>query len=260
MLVKAPPCPAGETTIILGGDQLALQVHESIGHPIELDRVFGHEASFAGKSFLSPDMKGQFRYGSPQVNVTADATASGGLGTFGYDDEGVPAQSTPIIQNGIFRGFLTSRSLAPRINGERSNGTMRADGWQNFPLIRMTNINLEPGEWDYDDLIGDTKEGLLLETNKSWSIDDRRINFQFSTEVAREIKKGKVGRIYRNPIYTGITWDFWRSCDAVCSEDWWKMWGTPNCGKGEPMQTMYVGHGIAPARFHNVQVGSSESK
>lgn len=257
-LLKAPPCPAGKTTIILTDDQLALQVHESIGHAIELDRVFGYEASFAGKSFLDPQMLGKFQYGSPQVNVVADATVPGGLGTFGYDDEGVPAQRTPIITEGIFKGFLTSRALAPRINQTRSNGTMRADGWENFPLIRMTNINLEPGEWDLDALIADTKDGLLLETNKSWSIDDRRINFQFSTEVARQIKNGKLGVLYKNPIYTGITWEFWRSCDAVCNKKWWQLWGTPNCGKGEPMQTMYVGHGVAPARFRNVTVGSTK--
>ncbi len=256
-LLKAPPCPAGEKDIILTGDQLALQVHESIGHPIELDRVFGYEASFAGTSFLEPDMRDSFRYGSSRVNVYADATVPCGLGTFGYDDEGVPAQRAPIIEEGIFKGFLTSRSLAPRIGEGRSNGTMRADGWQNFPIIRMTNINLEPGEWDVDDLIADTRDGILLRTNKSWSIDDRRVNFQFATELAQEIKNGKLGRIYRDPIYSGITWEFWRSCDAVCNEQHWQMWGTPNCGKGEPGQTMYVGHGVAPARFRRVKVGSS---
>lgn len=260
-LLKSPPCPADVTTIILTDDQLALQVHESIGHAIELDRVFGSEVSLAGTSFLSPEMRGSFRYGSPVVNVFADATAPGGLGTFGYDDEGVPAQRIPIIKEGIFQGFLTSRATALRIGETHSNGTMRADGWQNFPLIRMTNINLEPAEpqagWDFEELIADTKKGLLLLTNKSWSIDDRRVNFQFSTEVAREINNGKLGRMYKNPIYTGITWEFWRSCDAVCSRKWWKMWGTPNCGKGDPMQTMFVGHGVAPARFRNIQVGSS---
>ncbi len=259
-LLKAPPCPQDVTTIILTGDQLALQVHESIGHAIELDRVLGYEASFAGTSFLSPDMIRSFRYGSPHVNVTADARAPGGLGTFGYDDEGIPAQASPIIREGIFQGFLTSRSLAPRIDTGQSNGCMRADGWGNFPLIRMTNINLEPGEWNFDDLIADTKKGLLLETNRSWSIDDRRVNFQFGTEMAREIKNGKIGKLFKNPVYTGITWDFWRSCDAVCDDSSWEMWGTPNCGKGEPMQTMYVGHGVSPTRFRNIQVGSSPAR
>jgi TldD protein len=250
-LLTAPVCPEMKTTLILKDDQLALQVHESIGHPIELDRIFGYEASYAGTSFLSPEMLGQFKYGSDIVNVTADATVPGGLGTFGYDDEGVPAQRAPIIRDGIIVGFLTSRSTAPLI-GHSSNATMRADGWSNLPLIRMTNINLEPGEWDYDNLIADTEDGMLLETNKSWSIDDKRINFQFSTEIAREIKRGKIGRIFKNPIYTGITPQFWNSCDAICSKKHWVMWGTPNCGKGEPSQRMYVGHGVAPARFRNV--------
>lgn len=256
-ILKAPPCPQGETSIILETDQLALQIHESIGHAIELDRVLGYEASFAGTSFLSPAMLGKFQYAAPIVNVFADATSPGGLGTFAYDDEGVSAQRVPIIREGIFCGFLTSRALASRVGQEYSNGTMRADGWESLPLIRMTNINLEPGEWEYNDLIADTKEGLLLQTNKSWSIDDRRVNFQFSTEVARQIKNGKVGCAFKNPIYTGITWDFWRSCDAVCNKKWWQMWGTPNCGKGEPIQTIYVGHGVAPARFRHVKVGST---
>jgi TldD protein len=250
-LLTAPVCPEMTTTLILKDDQLALQIHESIGHPIELDRIFGYETSYAGTSFLSPDKLDRFRYGSEIVNITADATAPGGLGTFGYDDEGVAAQRAPIIRNGILIGFLTSRSTAPRI-GRTSNGTMRADGWANFPLIRMTNINLEPGEWDYDALIADTENGMLLETNTSWSIDDKRINFQFATEIGREIKRGKVGKIFKNPIYTGITPRFWGSCDAICSRKYWRLWGTPNCGKGEPGQTMYVGHGVAPARFRNV--------
>jgi TldD protein len=256
-LLAAPPCPAMQTTLILEGDQLALQIHESIGHPIELDRIFGYEASFAGTSFLRPDMLGSFHYGSEIVNVTADATIPGGLGTFGYDDEGTPAQRVPIIREGVLVGFLSSCSTAPRL-GLASNGTMRADGWQNFPLIRMTNINLEPGTWDRDALIADTKSGLLLQTNKSWSIDDQRINFQFSTEVAREIHNGKLGRLYKNPVYTGITPQFWNSCDAICSDTFAQMWGTPNCGKGEPPQTARVGHRVAPARFRNVRVWGAQ--
>lgn len=256
-LLDAPLCPEMETTLILEGDQLALQVHESIGHPIELDRIFGYEASYAGTSFLHPDMLGSFRYGSAIVNITADATIPGGLGTFGYDDEGTPAQRVPIIREGVLVGFLSSCSTAPRL-GQASNGTMRADGWQNFPLIRMTNINLEPGEWDRDALISDTKSGVLLQTNKSWSIDDKRVNFQFSTEVAREIHNGRLGRLFKNPVYTGITPQFWNSCDAICSEPFAQLWGTPNCGKGEPPQTARVGHRVAPARFRNVRLWGAE--
>ena len=253
-LLSAPVCPSGVTTVILGATQLALQVHESCGHPIELDRVFGTEASYAGTSFLTVDKLGTFRYGSPIVNITADATISGGLGTFGYDDEGIPAQRTPIVREGMFVGYLTSRETAAQL-GQRSNGTMRADGWNRIPLIRMTNINLEPGEWEFDDLVADTDGGIFMELNKSWSIDDKRLNFHFGTEIAYEIKGGKLGRMLKNATYTGITPQFWAGCDAICGEKHWNVWGTPNCGKGQPSQVSHVGHGTAPARFRNVQVG-----
>jgi TldD protein len=253
-LLSAKPCPSKMTSLILDSSQLALQIHESIGHPIELDRVLGTEASYAGTSFLNPGMVGHFKYGSGIVNVVADATFPGGLGTFGYDDEGVKAQRVPILSNGILVGLLTSRETAHYL-GKESNGTMRADGWSRIPLIRMTNINLEPGEWTLEQMVSDTEEGLLLTTNRSWSIDDKRINFQFGTEVGWEIKKGKLGEMVKNPTYTGITPQFWNSCDAIANRDHWEMWGTPNCGKGEPGQVAHVGHGTAPARFRNVQVG-----
>jgi TldD protein len=253
-LLTAKPCPAGITTVILDGTQVALQVHESCGHAIELDRVLGTEAAFAGTSFLTTDKLGTFRYGSPVVNMTADATIAGGLGTFGYDDEGIPAHSTPIVREGLFVGYLTSRETAAAL-GQTSNGTMRASSWNRIPLIRMTNVNLEPGGWTLDDLIADTDEGIYMETNRSWSIDDRRLNFQFGTELARKIKKGKLGDLIKNATYTGITPQFWASCDAVCNRDHWVVWGTPNCGKGQPEQVAHTGHGAAPARFRNVQVG-----
>jgi TldD protein len=257
-LLLAKPCPSKITTLILDGSQLALQIHESIGHPIELDRILGSEAGYAGTSFLNPGMVGNFQYGSEKVNVTADATISGGLGTFGFDDEGTKAQRVPMISGGILVNLLTSRETAPII-GKESNGTMRADGWNRMPLIRMTNINLEPGDWTLKDLIADTEEGLFLGTNRSWSIDDQRINFQFGTEIGWEIKKGKLGEMIKNPTYTGITPIFWNSCDAVANRDSWRMWGTPNCGKGEPGQVAHVGHGASPARFRNVQVGILKS-
>lgn len=253
-LLSAMPCPSGVTTLILGSGQLALQIHESCGHPIELDRVLGTEASYAGTSFLTTDKLGNFRYGSEIVNITADATTPAGLGSFGYDDEGVPAQRLPIVRDGIFVGYLTSRETAAGW-GKPSGGCMRASGWNRIPIIRMTNINLEPGEWRLEDLLADTDEGIYMDTNKSWSIDDRRLNFQFGTEVAYEIKRGKLGALLKNGTYTGITPQFWGSCDAVCGREDWRMWGTPNCGKGEPVQIAHVGHGAAPARFRNVQVG-----
>lgn len=253
-LLSAKPCPSKFTTLILDGSQLALQIHESIGHPIELDRILGTETSYAGTSFIEPGMLGSFRYGSEIVNVVADATIAGGLGTFGYDDEGIPAQKVPILSNGILVNLLTSRETAHHL-GKESNGTMRADGWNRIPLIRMTNINLEPGEWTLEDMIADTEDGVFLSTNRSWSIDDKRINFQFGTEIGWEIKKGKIGEMVKNPTYTGITPKFWNSCDAIANQDHWQMWGTPNCGKGEPGQVAHVGHGASPARFRNVQVG-----
>ncbi len=255
-LLTAPQCPSGRMTIVLDPSQLYLQVHESCGHPTELDRVFGTEASYAGTSFLTTDkLESGFRYGSDLIDIVADATAPGGLGTFGWDDEGVPAQAVPLIKEGILVGYLSSRETAPRI-GRQSGGAMRADGWNRIPLIRMTNINLlpKPG-MSLDEIVQDTDDGLYLRSNRSWSIDDRRLNFQFATEVAYEIKGGKKGRMFKNPTYTGITYEFWRSCDAVGDERSYVMLGTPNCGKGEPGQTGHVGHAVPGARFRNVQVG-----
>lgn len=254
-LLTADPCPSGIVTdIILGGDQVALQVHESCGHPIELDRVFGSEAAFAGTSFLTTEKLGVFQYGSPQVNITAESLRPRGLGTFGWDDEGVPAQSTPIVRDGLFVGYLMSRETASLL-AKTSNGCMRASGWNRIPLIRMTNVSLEAGDWELEDLIADTEDGIYMETNRSWSIDDKRYNFQFGTEIGYEIKHGKRGRMLRNPTYTGITPQFWNSCDAVCNQNHWVMWGTPNCGKGQPGQIAHTGHGAAPARFRQVRVG-----
>jgi len=254
-LLDAPQCPSGEMTLIIGSSQLALQVHESCGHPIELDRVLGMEASFAGTSFLTLDKLDQLQYGSEIVNIEADATATGGLGTFGFDDEGVPAQKVPIVSAGRFVGYLTSRETAPII-GRRSMGSSRASSWNVIPLIRMTNVNLRPGAaGSLDDLIADTSEGLFVTSNHSWSIDDRRLNFQFGTEIGWLIKDGRLTQMVKNPTYTGITPQFWGSCDAICGESEWRLWGLPNCGKGEPMQTHRVGHGAAPARFRGVRVG-----
>ena len=254
-LLSADQCPSGVTTLILGGAQLALQIHESCGHPIELDRVYGYEAAYAGTSFLTTDKLNTFRYGSEIVNFTADATVPGGLGTFGYDDEGVPAQCVPIVRDGLFVGYLTSRETAMQLGQPASGGTMRASGWNRIPLIRMTNVNLEPGEWTFDDMVADTDQGIYMEMNRSWSIDDKRLNFQFGTELAYEIQGGKMGRLLKNATYTGITPEFWGSCDAICNADHWRVWGTPNCGKGQPGQAAHVGHGCAPTRFRNVRVG-----
>jgi TldD protein len=253
-LLAAPKAPAGRFDLIVGSAQLALQVHESCGHPTELDRAMGLEISLAGGSFLQPDMLGKFRYGSDLVTIVADATVPGALGSFAFDDDGVPAQRFPLIDRGMFVDYLTGRDTAPSL-GRKSNGTVRAESAARIPIIRMTNINLEAGTTPLADIIADTKRGVLVETNKSWSIDDVRLNFQFGCEVAYEIVDGKLGRLLKNPLYTGITPEFWRSCDAVADRASWQIWGLPNCGKGDPMQTMRVAHGAPAARFRNVEMG-----
>ena len=254
-LLTAESCPTDIITdVIIGGSQLALQVHESCGHPIELDRVLGEEAAYAGTSFLTPDKLNNFSYGSEYVNITADSLRTPGLGSFGWDDEGVPSQTTPIVSSGQFVGYLMSRESASTL-GLTSNGCMRASSWNRLPMIRMTNVSLEAGTWSLDNLISDTESGIFMETNRSWSIDDRRYNFQFGTEMGYEIKKGKIGKLLKNCTYTGITPEFWNSCDAVCNSDHWVMWGTPNCGKGQPGQIGHTGHGASPARFRNTRVG-----
>ncbi len=260
-LHRCEQCPAGVKDVILDSSQLGLQIHESVGHPIELDRVLGAEANFAGMSFLTLDKLRNLKYASDIVNVVADATPAHGpgLGTFAYDDEGVPGQRTFIIRDGRFVGYLTSRETASAVGDTRSNGTMRAEGWNRIPIIRMTNISILPGKGSPEELIADTQEGIYMETNRSWSIDDRRYNFQFGTEIGWEIKNGKKTRMLKNPSYGGITTEFWNSCDAICGPEHWTLWGTPNCGKGQPMQTMGTGHGASPARFRNVKVGVAYS-
>lgn len=260
-LLTAPQCEPTVGTVIIGASQLGLQVHESCGHPSELDRALLHEINFAGASFLTSDKLGNLKYGSSIVNLVADATTAGALGGFGFDDEGVQAQDVPLVKDGLFVGYLSSRDTAHMIGLERSGGAMRAESWNRQPIIRMTNISLLPGSaGSLEDLIADTQEGIYLDTNKSWSIDDRRYNFQFSTEAGYLIKNGKLAGLIKNPSYGGITTEFWNSCDAICSADEYVHWGLPNCGKGQPCQTMWTGHGAAPARFRNVQIGMAFAK
>jgi len=260
-LLKADPCPEGVFDIILEGSQLGLQIHESVGHPIELDRVLGTEANFAGTSFLTLDKLRALRYGSELVNIVADARQEHGpgLGTFAYDEEGVPAQCTPIISHGLFTGYLSSRETAHTIGLDRSGGTLRAEGWNRLPIIRMTNVSILPGEkpLSCEQLIADTDHGIYMETNRSWSIDDKRYNFQFGCELGWEIKNGRRARMLKNPSYSGITTEFWNAMDAICSREEWVLWGIPHCGKGQPQQVMGTGHGASPARFRKIKVGSA---
>lgn len=253
-LLTADSCPILEGDLILGGEQLALQIHESCGHPIELDRVFGYEASYAGTSFLTPEKQGNFMYGSKDVNLFIDATLPRGLGSFGYDDEGVKAQRTQIVKGGLFLDYLTSRETASMI-GQESNGTCLADGFSNLPMVRMTNVNIEPGDWTLEEIIKDTEYGVFMEAPKSWSLDDKRLNFHFGSEIAYEIKDGEKVRMLKNPAYTALTPEFWGGCDAVSSQEEWHVWGLPSCAKGEPIQIAHVGHGAAPSRFKDIKIG-----
>src|SRR5216684_720517 len=258
-LHSADQCPEGIFDLILDSSQLGLQIHESIGHPIELDRVLGSEANYAGMSFLTLDKLNNLRYGSEIVNAVCDARLEHGpgLGTFAFDDEGVPAQCTDIIRDGEFVGYMTSRETAAAIGETRSNGTMRATGWSRLPLIRMTNVSLLPGEQTIEEVFGGVGNAIYMETNRSWSIDDKRYNFQFGCEIGWEIQDGRRVRMLKNPTYSGITTEFWNSCAAIANRDHWVLWGVPNCGKGQPEQVIGTGHGASPARFHNVKIGAA---
>ena len=253
-LLSAPPMKSGTMTVVLGSDQLALQVHESVGHATELDRILGMEAGFAGTSFLSVEDRGTLRYGSEGMTIVADATRPGALGTFGWDDEGVPARRTTLVDRGRLAGFLTSRETAARIGLPRSGGTVRGDGAARTPMIRMTNIDLLPGDRSFDELLEGVEDGLFVTTNRSWSIDDQRLNFQFGTEVGWRIRHGELAGLVRNPIYAGMTPAFWGSMDAVGNRATWHSWGLPNCGKGQPSQGGRVAHGAPAARFRRVAV------
>ncbi|MBK5305833.1 MAG: TldD/PmbA family protein [Frankiaceae bacterium] len=249
LLLDCPDLPLREDAVLLlESSQLALQVHESVGHAVELDRILGSEAAYAGTSWVAATDRGSLRYGSPLMTVIADATTPHAMGTFGYDDEGVPAGQAPIVTDGVLTGYLTDRQSAAAL-GEQSNGTARADSWGAIPLIRMNNVSLQPREGDLASIVADTDDGVLMHTNRSWSIDDKRLNFQFGCEVAYEVRRGQIGRMYRNPTYAGRTPDFWGSCDALGGPSDWKVWGVPNCGKGQPSQTARVAHGASTGRF-----------
>ncbi len=252
-LLHAPPVPSGTWDVILDHAQLSLQIHESVGHPTEGDRVLGEEMSLAGGSFLQPHWRDD-RFGSDRVNLYAEATSPGAAGSFGWDDEGSPATRVDLVRDGRFTGWLSGRESAARL-GTAHAAAMRADGWSHPPIVRMVNVNLAPGTaGSLDDLVASTERGLLLSRNRSWSIDQLRLNFQFGCEAAWEIQDGEVVGLYRDPVYTGVTPSFWQSCDAICSEDAWEHWGWAFCGKGDPMQIMHVSHGCAPARFRGVSL------
>ena len=248
-VLAAKPAIEKPTTLLIDQSFLALLVHESCGHPTESDRVLEHEVAFAGTTFMWPQDRGQLRYGSEHVNLTADATIPGGMGTFGWDDDGVPATRTPLVERGIFTGYLSSRETAGALGLERSGGCARAEGWQHFPIVRMVNVSLEPGDATYAELLREIDDGLLLESPASYSLDDKRQNFHFSTQVARVIRNGDLGEYVRGVAFQSLTPAFWGSCDRVADD--WELHGFLSCAKGEPLQLMRVGHGAAHARFRD---------
>ena len=249
-ILDAALAEARPTTVILDQPFLALLVHESCGHPTESDRVLEHEVAFAGTTFMWPDDRGKLRYGSEHVSITADATVPGGMGTFGWDDDGVPATRTPLIQRGTFVGYLTSRETAGALGLPASGGSARAEGWQHMPIVRMVNVSLEPGDRRFDELMREIDNGLLLESPASYSLDDKRQNFHFSAQVARVIRHGEVQGHVRGVAFQSLTPEFWGRCDGVADD--WELHGFLSCAKGEPLQLMRVAHGAAHARFRDL--------
>jgi TldD protein len=254
ILADAPALPSGVTDLILDGTVLNLQMHESIGHPLELDRALGWEANFSGISWATPDQVGKLKYGSELLNIYADNTLPSGMATVAIDDEGSRPQRVPLIEGGVLRAFLSSRDTAAQTNLPQT-ASIRAQDWGSIPIVRMTNIVLAPHEGTLDSIVADTKDGVLVSGMRSWSIDDHRLNFQFGPQIGYEIKNGKRGRIFKQPTYTGVTPLFWRSMDRVAGPSEFVVWGTPNCGKGEPEQTGRTTHACTVARFRGVTVG-----
>lgn len=254
-LLKAKEIEPAKRDLIIGSEQLALQIHESCGHPSELDRVLGYEENYAGSSFITVDKYKNMHYGSHIVNLVADSTMPNGLGTFGYDDDGVKAQRYFIVKNGLYQNYFTNREFAPIIGDERSHGCNRADHFSSIPIIRMINLSLLPGDYELDEIISATEDGLFVDGVKTWSIDQMRLNFQFTCEIGYRIKNGKICEMVKNPTYQGITPYFWQSCDMIANEKYFKPCGVINCGKGQPGQVMMMTHGAAPARFRNVMTG-----
>jgi predicted Zn-dependent protease len=252
-LLSAPHCPSGAMDVLLAPDQMILQIHESIGHPLELDRILGDERNFAGTSFVTPDMFGSYRYGSELLNITFDPTRPEELASYAFDDDGTRAEKVHLIRNGILE-----RPLGGAISQVRADmagvANARADNWNRPPIDRMANLNLEPGDASLDDLIGGIEHGVLLETNCSWSIDDSRNKFQFGCERGRVIEHGKLRHVVKNPNYRGISASFWRNLARVGNADTLEVLGTPYCGKGEPSQVIRVGHASPACVFTNVDV------
>jgi TldD protein len=252
--VKAPTVDAGQYDLVLDPEHLSLTIHESCGHPSELDRALGYEANYAGTSFLTSEKLGNFRYGSQHVNLVADNTEPETLAATGYDDDGVQCQQWDIVRNGVFVGYCTNREVASKIGESRSRGSNRADGWSHVPMVRIANIGLEPGSATVDQLIADVKHGIYIEGHGSYSIDQRRYNFQFGGDAFWLIEHGRRTHMLRDVIYHGITPEFWNSCNGVADRTARRRYGFITCGKGQPGQSGWMTHAASPARFRQIHV------
>ena len=258
--VKSPAVDAGRYDLVLDPEHLSLTMHESCGHPSELDRALGYEANYAGTSFLTPEKRGIFRYGSPHVNLVADNTEPETLAATGYDDDGVACQKWDVVRDGIFVGYCTNREVALKIGETRSRGSNRADSWGSVPIVRIANIGLEPGSATREQLIADVKRGIYIEGHGSYSIDQRRYNFQFGGDAFWLIENGKRTHMWRDVIYHGITPEFWNSCDGVAERSSRRRYGFITCGKGQPGQSGWMTHAASPALFRSVQVIRGEGR
>lgn len=252
-LLHADNCPEGEMDIVIAPDQMILQIHESIGHPIEMDRILGDERNYAGTSFVTNDMFGSYQYGSELLNVSFDPSMDDQLASYGYDDEGHKAEKVLVIEKGILK-----RPLGGVVSQARSGmpcvANSRSTHWNRAPIDRMANLNLENGDESFSQLVSKVEDGVYLETNCSWSIDDSRNKFQFGCEYGRRIKNGELAEVVRNPNYRGWSSEFWRNLDGVGTKETMQVMGTPFCGKGEPNQAIYVGHASPSCRFKNISV------
>jgi predicted Zn-dependent protease len=256
-LLEAPECPEGSMDLVLTPSQMVLQIHESIGHPLELDRILGDERNYAGTSFVTLDMFGQYRYGSELLNITFDPNRPEQLASYGFDDEGTPAERVFLIRQGLLERPLGG-ALSQRRAGLPGTANARACHWNRPPIDRMANLNLEPGTATLEQLIGTVEQGVLMDTNRSWSIDDSRNKFQFGCEYGRLIRDGELKGLVRNPNYRGISATFWRSLAGVGNSASLQVLGVTNCGKGEPNQSVLVGHASPPCLFRGVVVFGGE--
>lgn len=252
-LLGAEDCPTRKMDLVLMPDQMAMQIHESIGHPLELDRILGDEFNYAGSSFVKPEDFGKLQYGSQLLNVVYDPSVSGELATFAFDDVGAPAKKEYLIEQGILKRALGGLESQKR-SGVPGVANSRSIYWNRSPIDRMGNVNISPGQGSLEDLLKGVEFGVLMESNRSWSIDDRREKFQFGCEYGRLIENGKLTRTVKNPNYRGESVPFWRSLKGLGGPEVWQIMGSPYCGKGEPNQLVRVGHASPPALFSQVEV------